>query len=60
MSIVRAIEAAVVTVDGVQHTLRVGDPYDAEDPVVQTHRWAFRSDVEQATAGPGERRGGRR
>lgn len=60
MSTVRAIEAAIVTVDGVQHVLRVGDAYDADDPVVRAHRWAFRSDVEQATAAPGERRGGRR
>lgn len=60
MSIVRAVEAAIVTVDGIQHVLRVGDAYDIDDPIVQAHRWAFRADIEQATAAPGERRGGRR
>lgn len=59
MPIVRAIKATVVTVNGIPITLREGDPYDADDPVVREHRWAFRSDVEQATAGPGERRGRR-
>jgi hypothetical protein len=59
MSIVRAIKSAVVTVNGVPVNIREGDPYDPEDDVVQQHKWAFRSDVEQATAGPGERRGRR-
>jgi hypothetical protein len=57
MRVVRAIQAAIVTVDGVQYVLREGAAYDADDPVVREHRWAFRADVEQATAGPGERRG---
>lgn len=60
MTIVRAIEPAIVTVDGMQYVLRVGDAYDVNDPIVREHSWAFRSDVETATAAPGERRGGRR
>lgn len=60
MTIVRAIESAIVTVNGTQHIVRAGDAYDADDPIVREHRWAFRSDVEAATANPGERRGGRR
>jgi hypothetical protein len=60
MSIVRAIQTAIITVDGSPQVLREGDTFDSDDPVVREHRWAFRLDVEQATAGPGERRGGRR
>lgn len=35
-----------------------GDRFDAKDPVVKRHRWAFESEaeIEQATAAPGERR----
>lgn len=57
MSIVRVIQPAVVTVNGIVHALRANDAYDVDDPIVTAHPWAFRSDVEQATAAPGELRG---
>lgn len=60
MSIVRVTKPAIVTVNGVQIVLRENDPYDVDDLVVREHRWAFQSDVEQATAAPGERRNARR
>jgi hypothetical protein len=33
-----------------------GKPYDTDDPFVKEFAWAFESDVEQATAAPGEKR----
>lgn len=37
-----------------------GRPYDASDPLVRDNAWAFESDVEVATARPGEKRSVRR
>lgn len=31
-------------------------PYDSKHPLVRAYPWAFESDVEQATAAPGEKR----
>lgn len=60
MSIVRAMQSAIVTIDGTPTFVREGEAYDADDHLVREHRWLFRSDVEQATAAPGERRNARR
>lgn len=42
--------------------VREGGRWDAKDPVVKRNRWAFQSEaeIEQATAGPGEKRSVRR
>lgn len=60
MSIVRVAQSCVVTVNGIPTVLRENDPYDSSDQVVREFPWAFRSDVEEATAAPGERRNTRR
>ncbi len=60
MAIVRVIEAVVVTIDGVPTPLKANDPYDSNDPIVREFGWAFESDLEEATARPGERRNTRR
>ncbi len=36
--------------------LKENEPYDPKDPLVRAYPWAFGSDVEQATAEPGEKR----
>ncbi len=41
-------------------TLGAGERYDSDDPMVQAYPWAFESDMEDASAAPGERRGARR
>lgn len=41
-------------------TLKPGDPYDSRDDIVRAHPWAFESDVESASARPGEKRNVRR
>lgn len=42
---------------GTYETLVAGKSFDADDPLVAEHPWAFGSDViEQATAAPGEKR----
>ena len=41
-------------------TLRPGDPYDSRDALVREFSWAFESDIESATARPGEKRNLRR
>lgn len=60
MPTVRVTKPCVVTVSGVPTALRENEPYDSDDQVVREFPWAFRSDVEQATAAPGERRNARR
>ena len=40
--------------------LKANDPFDPKDPLVRAYPWAFESDVEQATAAPGEKRNVRR
>lgn len=62
MGIVRAIESCVLTVEGSPTPIRANDQFDDDDIVVRTHPAAFRrdSDIEQATAAPGERRNVRR
>jgi hypothetical protein len=60
MSIVRAVQSAIITIDAAPLVIREGDAFNDDDPVVREHRWLFRSDVEQATASPGERRNARR
>jgi len=37
-------------------TLVPGTPFDAKDPIVKAYAWAFESDIESATARPGEKR----
>ncbi len=37
-------------------TLKPGTAYDTTDVIVRTYKWAFESDVEQATGTPGEKR----
>lgn len=58
MRTVRVTERAVVTTsDGITHSLKTDAKYSSDDLVVKEFGWAFASDnVEQATAGPGERR----
>lgn len=42
-------------------TLSRGMEFEDDDPIVESHAWAFREDdVEQATAAPGEKRTTRR
>ena len=36
--------------------LRENTPFDPKDPLVRAYPWAFGSDVEQASAAPGEKR----
>lgn len=62
MAIVR-VKADIVAVS-VQHPeafgahviLKANEAYDANDPLVRAYKWAFESDIEEATAMPGERR----
>ena len=60
MSIVRVrmdVQSVVYDAETEQHVpLRPGDPYDSKDRLVRQFPWAFESDVESATAKPGERR----
>ena len=61
MSTVRVRESCVVTPSGgTPIALRVHDAYDDDDPIVREFPAAFVSDVEQATAAPGEKRNARR
>lgn len=60
MATVRALETVVVhhfdpEILGMV-SVREGDPYDAKDPLVKAYPWLFASDVERATAAPGEKR----
>ncbi len=56
MTIVRPVESAVVEMHGIPRAIRRGEEYDSEDEIVLTHPLMFASDVERATAAPGERR----
>lgn len=59
---VRVSEPAVVETPGVPGaftSLKAGVKYRADDPLVVTYPWAFESDIEMASAAPGERRGAR-
>lgn len=66
-----AIATTAVNVDGSIVTLREGDAWDANDPIVAQYPDLFsieagrqvrrtRPYIEEASARPGERRGGRR
>ena len=58
---VHARQSAVVGMpDGALLSVEAGQEFDRNDPVVKNHRWLFEAPVEQATAGPGERRNVRR
>ncbi len=62
MSTVRVSESVVVEVPdvpGAFQTLKAGAKYRSDDQLVKTYPWAFESDVEMASAAPGERRGAR-
>lgn len=60
-STVHAQASCVVTHNGVVVTIREGDKYPEDDPLVRAFQWLFRdSGVEQATAAPGEKRATRR
>jgi hypothetical protein len=60
MPIVRVIETVAVQEPESETwiTLAKGADYDSSDPLVRSYPWAFQrdADVEQATAGPGEKR----
>jgi hypothetical protein len=60
---VRVRQDAVATVyddtTGTFVPLKPGQPYESDDPFVRAHPWAFESDVERATAAPGEKRNAR-
>jgi hypothetical protein len=58
MSTVRVIEPVIVTdpASGALVTLKKGDAYEHTDPLVREYGWAFGSDVEDASATPGQRR----
>jgi hypothetical protein len=60
MATVRATQSAIVRVDGIPVSVREGQAYDDKDPIVLASPTLFVSDVEEATARPGERRNTRR
>ena len=62
MGIVRVKESVVVYDEesGLPTAIKENDPYPDDHPFVRAYPWAFASDVEQATAAPGERRNARR
>lgn len=41
---------------GMWEPLVAGTPFEDDDEFVKSYPWAFESDVEQATAAPGEKR----
>lgn len=53
----RVREAVVVHFEGGLRALSAGQKFDDNDPLVRAFPGHFESDVEMATAGPGERRG---
>ncbi|MGA1076722.1 MAG: hypothetical protein ACO307_16575 [Ilumatobacteraceae bacterium] len=57
---VHASRSCIVTHNGVALTVREGQPFDVNDPIVADLPWLFETDVEEATARPGERRQTRR
>jgi hypothetical protein len=58
MSILRVITPCVVVHPETKapFALKPNEPFEDTDPVVKAFRWAFGSDVEQASANPGQRR----
>ena len=55
----RVVKPCVVRhpdLDGVMVPLKEDEAYDDTDPIVRAYPWAFESDVESATAAPGEKR----
>lgn len=60
MSIVRVREGLRASIYDPAHDVYVpltpGKKYDADDPFVRANAWAFESDVESASAAPGEKR----
>jgi D-aminopeptidase len=57
---VTATRTAILTHNGVPITVRDGDEYANDDPIVAAFPWMFTEPVEQATAAPGEKRAVRR
>ena len=57
---VHASRTCIVTHNGVPVLVREDQSFDADDPMVRDFPWLFGSDVEEATARPGERRQARR
>lgn len=56
---VRALTSVAVRhpdLPGQMVVIKENEPYDAKDILVKSYPWAFGTDVEQATAGPGEKR----
>ena len=56
---VRVREAVVVHYEGGLRALSAGQKFDDNDPLVRAFPGHFESDVEEATAAPGARRGAR-
>lgn len=57
MVYVIASRTGIVTHNGIPVTVREGDRYTTDDPIVREFPWLFDPDVvEQATAAPGEKR----
>ena len=55
-----AARTCVVTHNGVPVLVREDQAFERDDPLVRDFAWLFDSDVEEATARPGERRSTRR
>jgi hypothetical protein len=53
---VRANANAVVRINGMPTSVREGQAFAADDPVVVEYPWLFESPIEEATAAPGTRR----
>jgi len=61
MPTVRARQTCIISPLGqTPFTIREGDTYDSDDPIVEEFKWVFADTVEQATAAPGEKRNTRR
>jgi hypothetical protein len=63
VSIVRVLSPCVVVFDGVPVSLHPDQPFDSDDPIVEHYPHLFgadNSDVEQASAAPGEKRTAKR
>lgn len=63
MAVVRVSESVAVQnpeIPGQMVALVRDRAYDSQDPLVLAYPWAFESDVEEATASPGEKRNVRR
>ena len=60
MAKVNALQACIVRINGMPRSILEGQPFDTSDEVVREFPWLFNSDIEQATASPGEKRTTRR